>query len=102
MYLGEVIVVEGVGGELVFYRSERLVGDIEIVSIILIRLRYRDERVVTAGLWIKSIRYRSGKLPPRYLPKLGVSKSIESILLYLWEELAECVVSLENQASAVG
>lgn len=102
MYLGEIIVVKGIWRELVFYRGERLVGDIQVVSIVLVRLINAYQGVVGAQLWIKSIWYRSRELAPCYLPKLGRPESIESILLYLREELAERIVSLENQASTVG
>lgn len=102
MYLGKVIVVEGIWRELVFYRGERLVGNIKVVSVVLVRLINAYKRIVGTQLRIEPIWYRSRKLSPCDLPKLCRPESIEPILLYLWEELTERIMSLEDQASTVG
>lgn len=56
MYLGKVVIIEGICGELIFYRRKRFVGHVKVVSEVLVRFIYANERVVVACFWIKSIR----------------------------------------------
>lgn len=102
MYLCEIIVVEGFWREFVCYRSKRLVGDVKIVSVVLVRLINAYKRVIRTQFWIKTIWYHSRELSSCYLSKLCGPKPVEAILLYLRKELAERIMSLENQASTIG
>lgn len=102
MYLCKVVVVEGFWREFVCYRGERLIGNVEIVSIVLVRFINAYERVVGTQFRIEAIWYRPRELSSCYLPKLGGPESVEAILLYLRKELAESIMSLENQATTVG